>query len=296
MKDWKFQLDEAVVINQTATGIRGNIGAIGYIYELLTTGNYDYVVSLDGGGGKVKVKEGELNKLPPEAYSLHQSIKKSKKAIHIPTNKIVEVVGADLAYMQAGIEHEDKTVEVVRIDTLKEIVEESDSVEEYKFKVGDKVITRTQDGWNGKEGVIFDIEKSTNGLDYRVSFGIKKLRFRGEELELVEESVKSDDECKFEKIATELGKFTDSKNKQYGSSVDATYEMMKVLMEKYAYDKEQYLIPKSLVKHMLLQVRMMDKQNRIFNNPSGEGDSESPYKDLVGYSLIGVDMVESNTR
>lgn len=99
---------------------------------------------------------------------------------------------------------------------------------------------------------------------------------------------------RFERIAVELGKFTDMKNKQYGSSVDATYEMVKVLMERYAHDDENYLMPKSLLQHILLQVRMMDKINRLFNNPSGKGDSESPYKDLTGYSLIGVDMVERN--
>lgn len=98
---------------------------------------------------------------------------------------------------------------------------------------------------------------------------------------------------KFEKIATELGKFTDIKNKQYGSSVDATYGMLEVLMKRYENEDDTYTIPKSLLQHILLQSRMMDKQNRIFNNPSGEGDSESPYRDLTGYSLIGVDMVES---
>lgn len=96
---------------------------------------------------------------------------------------------------------------------------------------------------------------------------------------------------KFTEIALEIGMFTDKKNKQYGSSVDATYEMIKVLMERYKNDDENYLIPKSLIKHILLQVRMMDKINRVFNNPSGEGDSESPYNDLAGYSLIGIDMV-----
>jgi hypothetical protein len=98
---------------------------------------------------------------------------------------------------------------------------------------------------------------------------------------------------KFTKIGLEIGEFTDEKNKQYGSSVDATYKMIQVLMERYTYDEDNYLIPKSLLQHILLQVRMMDKQNRIFNNPSGEGDSESPYKDLAGYSLIGIDMVNN---
>jgi hypothetical protein len=99
---------------------------------------------------------------------------------------------------------------------------------------------------------------------------------------------------KFTEIAFGIGEFTDMKNKQYGSSVDATYSMIKVLMERYKNSDNTYTIPESLLQHILLQVRMMDKLNRIFNNPSGEGDSESPYNDLAGYSLIGIDMVSKN--
>lgn len=96
----------------------------------------------------------------------------------------------------------------------------------------------------------------------------------------------------FESIGTEIGRFTQEKNRQYGSSVDATLGMMKVLLERYRHESGGYLIPEELVQHMLLQVRMMDKQNRIFQNPSGKGDSESPYRDLTGYSIIGVEMTE----
>lgn len=117
--------------------------------------------------------------------------------------------------------------------------------------------------------------------------GIESIRKIENEGEVVQK-----EQGKFEKIATELGQFTDMKNKQYGSSVDATYEMMKALMERYKNEDDSYTIPQSLLQHILLQVRMMDKINRIFNNPSGKGDSESPYRDLTGYSLIGVDMVE----
>jgi hypothetical protein len=99
---------------------------------------------------------------------------------------------------------------------------------------------------------------------------------------------------KFTEIAFGIGEFTDMKNRQYGSSVDATHSMIKVLMERYTYDEDNYLIPKDLLKHLLLTVRVMDKQNRIFNNPSGKGDSESPWKDITGYGLIGIDMVSKN--
>jgi hypothetical protein len=42
---------------------------------------------------------------------------------------------------------------------------------------------------------------------------------------------------KFTEIAFGIGEFTDMKNKQYGSSVDATYSMIQVLMERYKNDE-----------------------------------------------------------
>ena len=118
------------------------------------------------------------------------------------------------------------------------------------------------------------------------------------EIEKLEESVTLEDVSmgKFQKLANDIGAFTDMKNQQYGSSVDATYKMVQVLMERYTYDENQYLIPKELLQHLLLTVRVMDKQNRIFNNPSGKGDSESPWKDVTGYGLIGINMVDEQNN
>lgn len=97
----------------------------------------------------------------------------------------------------------------------------------------------------------------------------------------------------FQEIAVKIGKFTDMKNEAYGSSVDATYEVLKIFLKKYKNDDNTYTIPESLLKHIFLQVRMIDKQNRIFNNPDGDKMEESPYRDLAGYSLIGVRMTEN---
>lgn len=122
--------------------------------------------------------------------------------------------------------------------------------------------------------------------------GFESLRAKDVADSFLDEDADEDGMDKFTKIGLKIGKFTDMKNKQYGSSVDATYEMIKVLMERYKNDNGTYTIPESLLQHILLQVRMMDKINRIFNNPTGIDDSESPYKDLCGYSLIGIDMVD----
>lgn len=142
----------------------------------------------------------------------------------------------------------------------------------------------------GKE--VYINEKLTNGsFDYIVEDKTgSKIRVKETELDRLGDIHMDKQLGKFEIIATELGKFTDEKNKQYGSSVDATYEMMLVLMDRYKNKDNTYTIPQELIRQMLLTVRVMDKQNRIFNNPSGKGDSESPWKDIVGYGLIGVNM------
>ncbi|QJI52414.1 hypothetical protein [Psychrobacillus phage Perkons] len=167
-----------------------------------------------------------------------------------------------------------------------------------QLKVNDEVLIIAEDGFNGKTGVIIEIR--TNRF-YKYLVLIKntgKYGFAESELQKLpkntsnETKILSESKKNFTKIGTDIGKFTDEKNLQYGSSVDATYKMMQILLERYTYDDEQYLIPKELVKHMLLQVRMMDKQNRIFNNPTGNKDDESQYHDLAGYSLIGIDMVK----
>lgn len=168
-------------------------------------------------------------------------------------------------------------------------------LKEYKYQIDDevKVNLNAKGGmpsFVGRVGKVIEIVEK-GSYDYEVAFDKHTTgKFKEGELALY---IGGDfKEGKFTEIALELGRFTDDKNKQYGSSVDATYEMIKVLMDRYTYDEENYIMPKSLLRHLLLQVRMMDKQNRIFNNPSGKDEKESPYRDLCGYSLIGVDMVE----
>ncbi|MGG0754959.1 hypothetical protein [Brevibacillus laterosporus] len=95
---------------------------------------------------------------------------------------------------------------------------------------------------------------------------------------------------KIEGIGQVIGKFTDEKQEAYGNSVEKSFELMKIFLKEYKSDDDTYTIPEVLLKHLLLQVRMIDKQNRIFSNPKGDKMGESPYQDLVGYSLLGTDM------
>lgn len=182
-----------------------------------------------------------------------------------------------------------------------------------KFKVGDKVKV-AKNNFNkyqylGKVGTIKKVEKDdANQVHCIVCIDDEYLWFLDDELELAEKNESINEYCEdfsnsldealskpksFRQIATEIGQFTDMKNEAYGSSVDATYEVMKVFLKKYKNDDNTYTIPESLLKHILLQVRMIDKQNRVFNSPDGDKLNESPYRDLAGYSLIGIRMMEN---
>jgi hypothetical protein len=161
-----------------------------------------------------------------------------------------------------------------------------------KFNIGDEVKIISNDSYNGLIGTITDIDPKRK--DYLVFINDDEIVWFDEnELVLIKPNASKINKKSFQEIANEIGKFTDMKNDAYGSSVDATYEVMKVFLNKYKNDDNTYTIPESLLKHIFLQVRMIDKQNRIFNNPDGDKMEESPYRDLAGYSLIGVRMTEN---
>lgn len=98
----------------------------------------------------------------------------------------------------------------------------------------------------------------------------------------------------FENKGKELGTLVDRKQRAYGNAVQQTYDVVKVFMNPYLNEDGTYTIPESLLMHLLLQVRIIDKQNRIFNNPDHDLLQESPYDDLSGYGLLGSNMAKLN--
>ncbi|MEH7116091.1 hypothetical protein V7128_01530 [Neobacillus vireti] len=108
----------------------------------------------------------------------------------------------------------------------------------------------------------------------------------------LEEDEQTQEEGYFESLALEVGKLVDQKQKAYGDSVTKCYEIMKVLLQDYSNNDGTYTIPESLIPIMLLEVRKIDKTNRRFSNPDGDLMSENPYQDDVGYSLLGVRLME----
>lgn len=82
----------------------------------------------------------------------------------------------------------------------------------------------------------------------------------------------------YTKIATELGKLVEEKQKAYGDSFSKSEEIIKVLYPD-GVKPENY-------RDLLTLVRMIDKMFRIATSKNAFG--ESPYRDIAGYALLGL--------
>lgn len=80
------------------------------------------------------------------------------------------------------------------------------------------------------------------------------------------------------KLANEIGTLVDQKQKAYGDSFNRSELILKVLYPD-GIKPENY-------KDLLTITRMIDKLFRIATKKDAFG--ESPYKDLAGYSLLGL--------
>lgn len=164
-----------------------------------------------------------------------------------------------------------------------------------KLEYGKKAIVKA----TGRIGTVMVIDELLGDVELKFPNGEFK-HFKTKEIEPYEEEqdeVMFTDDLKtsgFEEMGLKIGKLVDKKQRAYGDSVTKAYKLMQVYLESYDNGNGTYTIPKSLLKHILLQVRIIDKQNRIFNNPDGDLMDENPYSDTVGYGLLGMRMVETN--
>jgi len=93
----------------------------------------------------------------------------------------------------------------------------------------------------------------------------------------------------FVEIGPEIGTLVDNKQKAYGDSFGKVPRLLAVFLEDYiSLDGANYVLPIELLPHLALQIRILDKQNRVFSNPKKDMMAESPYRDIVGYGLLGV--------
>lgn len=84
---------------------------------------------------------------------------------------------------------------------------------------------------------------------------------------------------KFQKIANDIGALVDVKNAAYGNSFDDCGQFLKLLYPEG--------IPTDKYSDMLCIVRIFDKLKRIATKKDALG--ESPYSDIVGYGLLGLE-------
>ena len=89
-------------------------------------------------------------------------------------------------------------------------------------------------------------------------------------------------------VGKDIGAHVDLAQQAYGDSFNNCVDVLRVFLRPYKNADDTYTIPDALLQHLLTQVRIIDKQFRIFSNPSGDLMKESPYKDIAGYAILGV--------
>jgi len=90
---------------------------------------------------------------------------------------------------------------------------------------------------------------------------------------------------RFKQIGEEIGSLVEEKNAAYGNSFGKVAEFLKILWPDG--------IPVEAYTDALCTVRMFDKLMRIANKKDAFG--ESPYRDIAGYSILGVEKDERET-
>ena len=87
----------------------------------------------------------------------------------------------------------------------------------------------------------------------------------------------------YSELAEQVGKLVEEKNAAYGNSFFTSGEALKLLYP-HGVSPEQY-------GDVLTLVRIWDKMMRIATKKDAFG--ESPYKDIVGYGLLGASRIEA---
>lgn len=82
----------------------------------------------------------------------------------------------------------------------------------------------------------------------------------------------------YKDLGTEVGELVESKQAAYGDSFNQCGEFLQLLWPNG--------VPIESYPDMLCVVRIFDKLKRIATNKEWNG--ESPYRDIVGYSLLGL--------
>jgi hypothetical protein len=279
-----FLEGEEVVLNEHAkTGLPNRIGEICFIVDnLYNSQSYDYKVMFED-GETTRVRECEISKLTEEQKQLMTYIKKDNYVTYTPTNETVKIMKSDFIHGQIEIMFEDGGVIVVGIESVRQ--------KDFKFKIGDKVIIKKTESEKMIGVIVQQPARRGDKKVYSVAFGLVIYSLFEEDLEIVDNSNEPTKAGYFAELGFEIGKLVDDKQKAYGDSVTKCYEIMKVLLQDYKNHDNTYTIPESIIPIMLLEVRKIDKMNRRFSNPDGDLMNENPFQDDVGYSMLGVRLM-----
>ena len=123
------------------------------------------------------------------------------------------------------------------------------------------------------------LDQSTLEIEYELGYsdGYDTARHEFERTDLPEQ-----EENKFALLGTECGKLVEQKQEAYGDSFGRSGNCLREMFPN-GIMPEQY-------DDLLTIARMLDKLFRIANNP--DAFDENPYRDCVGYSLLGMERYE----
>lgn len=227
----EYEIGEFVVLNEKIEkDYPKHSGDLVQVVRVITSSpNYKYDVSLPN-GDYCPVRENEINKLTDKQKQFVQYIQEGMTVRYTPTDEFVIVVKADYLHEQVEIEHDDNSTQVVCFETLTKIDKETDSVADFKFKVGDYIRIVSEDNWNSCEGEIVNAYiNGTGGNSYDVSFVDCVCPFDENELELV---------LPFEEFDGE-------------SQLSLHEEMLNTLFGHYKNLDNTYTVPKQLLLNIL---------------------------------------------
>ena len=204
---------------------------------------------------------------------------------------IVNILNHSVNY-DLDIEFDDGTISPVRECELNKLSPVDEKYMDFIFVNnqvlfwGDEMVTVVKVDYLNKKAEILFYDHSSSVVEFNVLSPL--------DYDSIVEPEQAINTNYFEQKGLEIGQLVNKKQLAYGDSISKAYKLMQIYLENYDNGNDTYTIPKSLLKHILLQVRIIDKQNRIFNNPDGDLMEENPYADTVGYSLLGMRMCDES--
>jgi hypothetical protein len=120
-----FEIGEYAVLNEkVGKDLPLHVGDLVQVLRIIKSNNYDYDVEL-ATGDIDPVRESELNKLTEEQKQLVTYINRGNKVTYSPTGEEVEIIKVDMLHGQVEIKFDDNGVNVVGMESLKPIEEET---------------------------------------------------------------------------------------------------------------------------------------------------------------------------